>query len=90
MRPEEYKIPAARHARLMERSRDGWKQRAAEKHRTIRSQRVTIRDLKASRDHWKRVALQCRRQLQLSHASASSPTATTSSHLAGEPSLGEA
>jgi hypothetical protein len=65
MSRKQYKTPPARRARVMEESRDCWKRRAAQKQRTIRSQRVTIRDLKTSRDYWKRAALQAR-QLQAS------------------------
>jgi hypothetical protein len=72
MSRKQYKTPAGRRARVMEDSRDCWKQRAARKQRTIRRQRVTIRDLKASRDHWKGVALQAQ-QMQAT-ASASGPS----------------
>jgi hypothetical protein len=50
-------------ARLFERSRDLWKDRAAQKQRAIRKQRVTIRDLQLSRDRWKAAALQAAQQL---------------------------
>jgi len=89
MSRKEYKTPPARLARVMEHSRDCWKKRAAEKQRTIRSQRVTIRDLKTSRDHWKAVALQAREQLQEAQAAASSPALSGSSQQSGGPSLGE-
>jgi hypothetical protein len=75
MSRKQYKTPPARRARVMEQSRDTWKQRAAQKQRTIRSQRVTIRDLTANRDHWKAVALQARQQLQQLPAAA--PSAAT-------------
>jgi hypothetical protein len=89
MSRKQYKTPAVRRARVMEHSRDCWKQRAAEKQRTIRTQRVTIRDLKASRDHWKGVALQARQQVQHLQAGASSPALGSPSGLVGVPCLGE-
>jgi hypothetical protein len=52
----EYKSTAARLARLFRRSRDNWKQRAAQKQRTVKKLRITIRDVSDSRDHWKGIA----------------------------------
>jgi chromosome segregation ATPase len=43
----------ARQARLFYHSRELWRQRAAEKQREIRALRVKVRDLAASREHWK-------------------------------------
>ena len=43
----------SRKVRKLRASRDGWKERAAEKQQKIRQLRVTVRDLTASRDHWK-------------------------------------
>ena len=61
MSVKEFKSPAARLARLFRKSRDAWKQRAAGKQRTLKKMRITVRDLAASRDHWREVA---RRQAQ--------------------------
>jgi hypothetical protein len=64
MSRKSYKIPVSRLARVMETSRDCWKQRAAQKQRTIRSLRVNVRDLRASRDRWKSLAREAQAQLQ--------------------------
>lgn len=50
---ESYKSPASRLARLFHSGRERWKQRALEKQKQVRSLEVTVRDLRASRDHWK-------------------------------------
>src|SRR3954447_14702329 len=89
MSRKQYKTPAVRRARVMEDSRDCWKQRAAQKQRTIRSQRVTIRDLKASRDHWKQVALQAQTQVQQMQVAAQTPGPAGHDGLPGGTSLGE-
>jgi len=74
MSHKSYKIPASRLARVMEASRDRWKQRAAQKQRTIRSLRVNVRDLQASRDRWKYLARKAQAQLeQLSGPAAALP-----------------
>src|SRR3954447_23620915 len=89
MSRKQYKTPAVRRARVMEDRRDCWKQRAAEKQRTIRTQRVTIRDLKASRDHWKGVALRAHQDIQQMQAAASAPASSGLVGLPGGSSLGE-
>jgi hypothetical protein len=53
-----YRSSPARLARLFRRSRDTWKDRAADKQATIKKMRITVRDLTASRDHWKAVVQQ--------------------------------
>lgn len=50
----------ARQARIYRHSRDGWKQRCADKQDEIRYLRVRLRDLEASRQRWKEEALQAR------------------------------
>ena len=57
-----YKSSPPRLVRLFRRSRDTWKQRAAAKQATIKKLRITVRDLTASRDHWKALAQQPPRQ----------------------------
>jgi hypothetical protein len=64
MTGQEYKSSPARLARLFLRSRDNWKRRAADKQATIKKMRITVRDLAASRDHWKSLALQQAEQLR--------------------------
>lgn len=53
MHAKDYKSPPTRLARLFRRSRDTWKRRAAQKQACIKKMRITVRDLTASRDHWK-------------------------------------
>jgi hypothetical protein len=89
MSRKQYKTPAGRRARVMEDSRDCWKQRATQKQRTIRSQRVTIRDLKSSRDHWRQAALQALTQVQQLQAAASSAGLAGPDGLLGDAPLGE-
>jgi len=59
----EFKSSPARLVRLFRRSRDLWKQRAADKQRAVKTLRITVRDLGASRDHWKTVARQQAQEL---------------------------
>ena len=54
----EFKSSPARLVRLFRRSRDIWKQRAADKQRALKKLRITVRDISESRDHWKAVARQ--------------------------------
>ncbi len=56
MSAKEFKCPPARLARLFRKSRDAWKHRAADKQRSLKKMRITVRDLSASRDHWRQVA----------------------------------
>jgi hypothetical protein len=58
MSTTEFKSSPARLARLFRRSRDTWKRRAAAKQRVLKKLRITVRDLTASRDHWKAIAHQ--------------------------------
>jgi hypothetical protein len=68
MSAREFKCPPARLARVFRKSRDTWKQRAADKQRTLKKMRITVRDLCASREHWRAVANQQATQLaQLRH-----------------------
>jgi hypothetical protein len=73
-------MSAARRARLYRRSRELWKQRCADKQEEIRYLRVKVRDLEASRLHWKEQAVQNRMPPE--------PPATTSAP--PEPHLGGA
>jgi hypothetical protein len=63
MAVQEFKSPPARLARLFRKSRDTWKQRAADKQRLLKKMRITVRDLSASRDHWRALARQQATQL---------------------------
>ena len=86
MSRKQYKSEPTRLARLFETSRDRWKGRAAQKQRTIRSQRGTIRDLQASRGHWKAIALEAIQQRDALRAAAGCPALSA---LPAGPCLGE-
>jgi TRAP-type C4-dicarboxylate transport system substrate-binding protein len=45
-------------------ARTEWKRKCREAKETLQAQRVRIRDLEASRDHWRAVAEQAQRDLQ--------------------------
>ena len=85
MSRKQYKSAPTRLARLFESSRDRWKQRAAQKQRTIRAQRVTIRDLKGSRDYWKAHALEAARELTQLRAAATVPGVFSAPVTSAEP-----
>jgi hypothetical protein len=63
MSTKEFKCPPARLARLFRKSRDAWKQRAADKQRSLKKMRITVRDLTLSRDRWRATARQQAAQL---------------------------
>lgn len=63
MSAKEFLCPPARLARLFRKSRDAWKQRAADKQRSLKKMRITVRDLSTSRDRWREVARQQAAQL---------------------------
>lgn len=50
---EGFKSAESRLLRLFQKSREQWKQRAAEKQKKLRAMEVKVRDLSASREHWK-------------------------------------
>ena len=67
----------ARKARKLRASRDGWKERAAEKQQEIKRLRVTVRDLLASRERWQSRVHDLLLQVQaLQEAQASSSAAS--------------
>ena len=66
-------MTAARQARCRRHSRDLWKQRCAAKQDEIRYLRVKIRDLEASRRHWKEQVCQHRLQQQPPATTAAPP-----------------
>jgi hypothetical protein len=68
-----------RQARLFRQGRERWKRRCAAKQDEIRTLRVRIRDLEASRARWKQAALQNRSQPQ------PLPTALPEPNLGGVP-----
>ena len=46
-------------------SRDGWKERAAEKQKEIKRLRVTLRDVTNSREQWKERAKELQQQVEV-------------------------
>ena len=71
MLKQEYKSPVQRLARLFKKSRDVWKEKAAQKQKKLRALEIKVRDLSASREKWKakaRAAETQLRQLQSEHA----------------------
>jgi hypothetical protein len=63
MSEPEFKSSPARLARLFRRSRDNWKQRAADKQHAMKKLRITVRDVSESRDHWKATARQLAKEI---------------------------
>ena len=53
---KDYKTPPSRLARLFNQGREQWRKRALERQAALRKLKVTVRDLKASRDQWKEEA----------------------------------
>jgi len=51
-----YKSSPSRLARLFEKSREAWKEKALERQKRLRALDVRVRDLTKSRDKWKRKA----------------------------------
>jgi predicted nucleic acid-binding Zn-ribbon protein len=69
----------ARKVRKLRASRDGWKERAAEKQQAIKRLRVTVRDLTNSREQWKSRVKELEQHVQaLEQANALSPSACSS------------
>ena len=68
----------ARKVRKLRASRDGWKERAAEKQQQIKQLRGTVRDLTNSRAQWKVRAKELEEQVQaMQQANVSSLSACT-------------
>lgn len=79
----EFKSPPTRLARLFRRSRDLWKERAADKQHTIKRLRITVRDLTQSRDHWRARAQQLQQQVRTLTSPRPARTPTEGSGLGG-------
>jgi hypothetical protein len=60
----EYKSPVSRLARLFEKSRDNWKEKALTKQNKLRALEIKVRDLSNSREHCKSRALAAEAQLK--------------------------
>lgn len=76
-----YKSSTKRLASLFKRSRDLWKQRAADKQRKLRAQEIRIRDLEKSRELWKHRAKTAEQTLRESHTQERPQALPPPSHL---------
>ncbi|MEM7555355.1 MAG: hypothetical protein AAF378_14870 [Cyanobacteria bacterium P01_A01_bin.84] len=61
---QDFKSPVSRLARLFKEGRDSWREKALEKQKKIRSLEIKVRDLGASREHWKQRALAAESKLK--------------------------
>ena len=61
---QEFKSPVSRLARLFQKGRDSWKEKALEKQKKVRALEIKIRDLSDSREHWKNRALAAESKLK--------------------------
>ena len=61
---QEFKSPVSRLARLFERGRDNWKEKALLRHKKIRALEIKVRDLIDSREQWKDRALAAEAKLK--------------------------
>ena len=50
---KEFKSPVSRLARLFQKSRDNWKEKALSKQKRLRALEIKLRDLSTSREQWK-------------------------------------
>ncbi len=60
----DYKSTPSRLARLFEKSREEWKEKALERQKRLRSFDVKVRDLTKSRDKWKRETKELEKRIQ--------------------------
>jgi hypothetical protein len=51
---KEFKSPKHKLLRLFSRGRQKWRARAEQHHQALRAARITVRDLRKSREEWKR------------------------------------
>ena len=61
---QEFKSPVSRLARLFQRGRDSWKEKALDRQQKIRALEIKVRDLSVSRENWKQRALAAELQLK--------------------------
>ncbi|MFM7907949.1 MAG: hypothetical protein ACKPA9_23155 [Microcystis sp.] len=61
---QEFKSPVSRLARLFQKGRDSWKEKALDKQKKIRALEIKVRDLSASREQWKQRALAAESQIK--------------------------
>jgi hypothetical protein len=61
---QEFKSPVTRLARLFQKGRDNWKEKALEKQAKVRNLEIKVRDLTNSRANWKARALAAEKKLR--------------------------
>jgi hypothetical protein len=61
---QEFKSPVTRLARLFQKGRDNWKEKALEKQVKVRNLEIKVRDLENSRENWKERALAAEKKLK--------------------------
>jgi hypothetical protein len=61
---QEFKSPVTRLARLFQKGRDNWKEKALEKQAVVRNLEIKVRDLSNSRENWKARALTAEKKLK--------------------------
>jgi hypothetical protein len=61
---QEFKSPVTRLARLFQKGRDNWKEKALEKQAKVRNLEIKVRDLENSRENWKVRALAAEKKLK--------------------------
>ena len=77
---QEFKSPVSRLARLFQKGRDNWKEKALEKQKKIRALEIKVRDLSASREQWKKRALAAELKLKEQNIEVGSTTKKKKSH----------
>jgi hypothetical protein len=61
---QEFKSPVSRLARLFQKGRDNWREKALEKQTKMRSLEIKVRDVSNSRENWKARALAAEKKLK--------------------------
>lgn len=61
---QKFKSPVTRLARLFQKGRDDWKEKALEKQTKVRNLEIKVRDLLNSRENWKIRALAAEKELK--------------------------
>ena len=61
---QKLKSPVVRLARLFQKGRDNWKEKALEKQTKVRNLEIKVRDLTNSRENWKARALAAEKKLR--------------------------
>jgi hypothetical protein len=61
---QEFKSPFSRLARLFQKGRNRWKEKALDRQKKVRALEIKVRDLSVSRENWKQRALAAESQLK--------------------------